>query len=226
MAQHFLLSAAARTLSLRRSTLKARRPRIAGSVAFDGQRHEVHRFVRATPRARPMSSLRDVDALYPAEGNKRFETEQWPALHEALEAPDPDEWERKQPFVIPNPPSGPWPKWDLLTIDPIAPIGTKTRVAAFGQSEKGFRQYYLGPVQGLRQKFTITDVRTGKVVNLADTGRVFYGAVVGMTRCTLDRNKRKTAVATQAAKPEKKTNGTRGWVAIGRQDGGVGQILR
>ena len=60
-------------------------------------------------------------------------------------------------------------------------------------------------MQGLRQKFTITNVRTGKVVNLADTGRVFYGAVVGMTRCMLDRNKRKPAVATQSAKPEKKT---------------------
>ena len=47
-------------------------------------------------------------------------------------------------------------------------------------------------------------MRTGKVVNLGDTGRVFYGAAVGMTRCMLDRNKRQPAVATQAAKPKKK----------------------
>ena len=43
----------------------------------------------------------EVGAFYPAEGKKRFETEQWPAPYEALEAPDPDEWERKQPLVIP-----------------------------------------------------------------------------------------------------------------------------
>jgi hypothetical protein len=33
-----------------------------------------------------------------------------PDTYEALAAPEPDEWERRQKFIIPNPPSSPWPK--------------------------------------------------------------------------------------------------------------------
>jgi hypothetical protein len=157
----------------------------------------------------------EVGVFYPAEGRKRFETEEWPAQYEALETPEPDEWERTQPFVIPNPPSGPWPKWDLLTIDPIAPIGLKTWVAAFEQSEKGFRQHYLGPVQGLRQKFTITDVRTGKVVNMGSDGRVFYGAVAG------DQSHARPPQANLRSHPKglkrKKKGAREAWFAIGRR---------
>jgi len=138
--------------------------------------------------------------FYPAEGKRQYKPEKWPTTYEAVEAPDPTEWERKQPFLIPSPPSGPWPKWDTLTVDPRAPIGPRTWVAGFEISEAGFRRPYLGQVRNLQQKFSITDVRTGKEVNMGPNNSVFYGAVVGRTRCVLDSPKREAAAKARAVK--------------------------
>lgn len=90
-----------------------------------------------------------------------------------------------------------------LHVDPLAPIGPKTWVAGFEMSADGLRRPILGPARNLRQSFTVTDVRTGKDVTMGSHHRVFYGAVVGMSRCMLDRRERKFAASAQATKTAK-----------------------
>ncbi len=145
----------------------------------------------------------EVGAYYAAESARRFETQTWPDTYEALEAPEPDEWERRQRFAIPNPPSSPWPKWDQLHVDPLAPIGPETWVAGFEVSD-GFRRPIIGPVRNLRQRFTVTDVRTGKDVTMGSDNAVFFGAVTGMGKSCLNRKERRLARLRGSAKAAKK----------------------
>jgi hypothetical protein len=44
----------------------------------------------------------------------------------------------------------------------------------------GLRRPIVGPVRNLRQRCTITDVRTGKDVTMGSDNAVFFGAVTGM----------------------------------------------
>jgi hypothetical protein len=143
----------------------------------------------------------EVGLYYATETTRRFKAnaQSWPDAYKAAEAPEPDEWERQQKFAIPNPPSSPWPKWDELYVDPIAPIGDGTWVAGFEVSDQ-FRRPILGPAHNVRQNFTVTDVRTGKEVAMGDRHGVFYGAVVGMSERMLDRKERKRAAAAKAKK--------------------------
>jgi hypothetical protein len=68
-----------------------------------------------------------------------------------------------------------------LHIDPLAPIGPKTWVAGFEVSD-GLRRPIIGPVRNLRQRFTVTDVRTGKDVTMGSDNTVFFGAVTGVEK--------------------------------------------
>jgi hypothetical protein len=146
----------------------------------------------------------EVGSYYPKAGSGGFEGGRFPETHKAVEAPELGEWESRQKFLIPSPPSGPWPTWDTLTVDPFEPIGPKSWVAGFDISANGFRRPYLGQVKNLQQTFTITDVRTGKDVNMGSNGRIFYGAVVGRSRSMLDRKKRKRAARGEMEKVAKK----------------------
>jgi hypothetical protein len=85
----------------------------------------------------------EVGVYYPNASARHFEAQRWPDTYQALEAPEPDEWERQQKFIIPNPPSSPWPKWDELHIDPTAPIGPRTWVAGFERGD-GLQRPVLG----------------------------------------------------------------------------------
>ena len=44
------------------------------------------------------------------------------------------------------------------------------------------RRPIIGPVRNLRQKFTVTDVRTGKDVTMGSDSAAYFGAVTGMQR--------------------------------------------
>jgi hypothetical protein len=143
----------------------------------------------------------EIGVFHACEGANKFQRQVWPDTYEALAAPEPDEWERNQKFAIPNPPSSPWSGWDVLYIDPEAPIGPKTWVAGFEVS--GLRRPIIGPVRNLRQRFTVTDVRTGKEVTLGSDQGVYFGAVTGMSRNCLDRKERKLRAQKQSAKAAK-----------------------
>jgi hypothetical protein len=147
----------------------------------------------------------EVGVYYANDNARRFEAraQAWPDAYKAVEIPEPDEWERKQKFAIPNPPSSPWPKWDELHVDPIAPIGDGTWVAGFEVSDQ-FRRRILGPAHNVRQSFTVTDVRTGNEVAMGDRQGVFYGAVVGMSEKLYDRKERKLAAKAEVEKAAKK----------------------
>ena len=86
------------------------------------------------PRPKDLIAV-EVGVYYPNASARHFEAQRWPDTYQALEAPEPDEWERQQKFIIPNPPSSPWPKWDELHIDPTAPIGPRTWVAGFERGD-------------------------------------------------------------------------------------------
>jgi hypothetical protein len=55
----------------------------------------------------------------------------------------------------------------------------------------------------MQQKFTVTDVRTGKEVTMGSHHAVLYGAVVGMGRKLLDRKERKRVPAARSIKAAK-----------------------
>jgi hypothetical protein len=145
----------------------------------------------------------EVGTYYANANPRRFEAQNWPDAYQPVEAPEPGEWERRQKFTIPNPPSSPWRKWDELVIDPTAPIGPKTWVAGFERGE-GLQRPILGPAKHIQQKFTVTDVRTGRDVTMGSNYTVLYGAVVGMSRCLLDRKKRNLAATAEMEKVAEK----------------------
>jgi len=132
------------------------------------------------PRPQGPAGSRDIGVCHACEGANNFKRQVWPDTYQALAAPEPDEWERNQRFAIPNPPSSPWSGWDELYIDPTAPIGPKTWVAGFEVSGR-LRRAVIGPVKNLRQKFIVTDVRTGKEVTMGSDHAVYIGAVTGMS---------------------------------------------
>jgi hypothetical protein len=84
-------------------------------------------------------------------------------------------------------------------------------------SADGVRLPVLGPARNLRQSFTVTDVRTGKDVTMGSHHRVFYGAVVGMGRCMLDRQERKRAATANMEKVARKAKGNARAGARGRK---------
>jgi hypothetical protein len=145
----------------------------------------------------------EIGVFHAYEDANNFKRQVWPNTFEALAAPEPDEWERNKTFAIPNPPSSPWSGWDELYIDPTARIGPKTWVAGFEVSG-GLRRPIIGPVRNLRQRFTVSDARTGKEVTLGSDHAVYFGAVMGMSKNCLDRKERKRAATAEMEKVAKK----------------------
>jgi len=87
---------------------------------------------------------------------------------------------------VPNPANSPWPDGQQLTVsmDTDAPLGPNDWVAAFDG-----RRCYIGKVENLQRSFRITDLTTGRRVNLGRKHQPYYGKVVGRFR-GLDKVKR------------------------------------
>ena len=72
----------------------------------------------------------------------------------------------------------------------------------------GVRRPIVGPVRNLRQRCTITDVRTGKDVTMGSDSAVYFGAVTGKAKSCLDRRaERRLARLRGSAKAAKKARG-------------------
>lgn len=96
-----------------------------------------------------------------------------------------EEWERAQVFDVPNPANSPWPKWERLQVDALAPIGPDSWIVATNG-----RMTCLGKVTELEQSFAIVDVTTDKRVRLGKGHQPYYGTVIGMSRGAVIRKHR------------------------------------
>lgn len=116
--------------------------------------------------------------------------EDWPSTYEKLCSGHglvrtKEQWDGAQVFEVDNPADSPWPGWERLSIDPDAPLGPDSWVAAIeiGSTLKK-RKYCLGKVAALKQSFEIEDVVTGKRVKLGGPRQPYHGVVIGMSRST------------------------------------------
>ena len=96
-----------------------------------------------------------------------------------------EQWDLAQVFEVDNPADSPWPGWERLSIDPDAPLGPDSWVAAIepGPTPKK-RKHYLGKVAALKRSFEIEDVTTGKRLELGGARQPYHGVVIGMSRKT------------------------------------------
>ena len=121
--------------------------------------------------------------------------EGWPSTYKKLcsghgLARTKEQWDSAQIFAIDNPVDSPWPGWETLTVDPDAPLGPNSWVAAIepGATPK-MRRHYLGKVAALKRSFEIEDVTTGKQIKLGSKCQPHYGVVIGMHQ-SIDVHKR------------------------------------
>jgi hypothetical protein len=132
---------------------------------------------------------REIGTFTPRDGGGS-QKEGWPHTYEKLcsghgVVRTKEQWDLAQVFEVDNPADSPWPGWERLSVDPDAPLGPDSWVAAIeiGTTPKK-RKYCLGKVAALKQSFEIEDVVTGKRVKLGGPRQPYHGVVIGMSRST------------------------------------------
>jgi hypothetical protein len=157
---------------------------------------------------------REIGTMFPCKSLGGYgDKEGWPATYQKLEdrhglARTREEWERAQVFEIDNPAGSPWPGWERLSIDPLAPFGPDDWVVSVGPgANPKRRKYRLGKVERLKRSFEIEDVTTGKRLKLGGLRPPYHGVVIGRAR-SADALKR--TAKPKAKKPARvETNGAR-----------------